>query len=475
MAVSAEEHYNVYNYDRWEEATASQAGYEASRSVSGSDLGCGEFSSPSDLFRDANDNFYVVDNGNDRVVVTDSEFREAVEVLDTFTYADGTETSLKSPEGIYVSEDTGYIYIADTGNSRCLVVDETGTVQMELTKPDSTLYENETFKPQKVVVDKAGNIYLVLSNITNGAAMFDDTGEFQGYFGSNSVEATAEVVANYFWNLIATDEMRANSSRNVAAGITNFDIDDEGFIYTVTQSSSAESDRVKKVNPAGYNLYSSLDVTFGDLDAPSDYTTQMVDIDVDDIGRLNCLDLESGRVFQYDEDGNLLFILGTTADQVGGFSMKVTAIETMGSSIYVSDGMKNTITIFTETDFGEIVHEAVSLYNAGYYEEALEPWEEVLKRDGNYRMAYIGIASALYNEGDYEGSMKYAKLAESSKQYNKAFEGYRSEWLDENFTWVVLVVVLLVVVWIIFYIRRRHKKKNEPKNLIDLLHEGEEE
>ena len=59
-------------------------------------------------------------------------------------------------------------------------------------------------------------------------------------------DATAEVVANYFWNLIATDEMRANSSRNVAAGITNFDIDDEGFIYTVTQSSSSEADRVKK-------------------------------------------------------------------------------------------------------------------------------------------------------------------------------------------------------------------------------------
>ena len=478
-AVSAAEHYNVYNYDRWDEATSSQAGYEASRAVSGTDLGCGDFNTPSDLFRDAEDNFYVVDNGNNRVVVTDSEFTEAVDILETFYYEDGSETTLSAPEGIYVSEETGYTYIADTGNSRCLVVDAQCNVQMELTKPDSTLYENETFKPQKVVVDKAGNIYLVLSNITSGAAMFDSSGEFQGYFGSNSVEATAEVVANYFWNLIATDEMRANSSRNVAAGITNFDIDDEGFVYTVTQSSSSESDRVKKVNPAGYNLYSSWDVTFGDLDTSSadtsDYTTQMVDIDVDDIGRLNCLDLESGRVFQYDEDGNLLFILGTTADQVGGFSMKVTAVETMGENIYVSDAMKNTVTIFTETDFGEIVHEAVSLYNAGYYEEALEPWQEVLKRDGNYRMAYVGISSALYNEGDYEGAMKYAKLAESSKQYNKAFEGYRSEWLDANFTWVILVLVVLIAVWIFFYIRNRKKKKNEPKNLIDLLHEGEEE
>jgi len=361
------------------------------------------------------------------------------------------------------------------------VCDLDGNVQLELTRPDSTLYENETFKPQKVVVDKAGNIYMVLNNITNGSAMFNSDGEFQGYFGANSVDATAEVVANYFWNMIATDEMRANSSRNVAAGITSFDIDDEGFIYTVTQSSSSEADRVKKVNPAGYNLFSVLEATFGDLNSVYDstanenYTTQMVDIDIDDMGRINCLDLETGRVFQYDEDGSLLFILGTTADQLGGFSMKVSAVETMGKNIYVSDAMKNTVTIFTETEFGGIVHNAVALYNAGYYAEALEPWREVLKRDGNYQMAYIGISSALYNEGNYKEAMKYAKLAQSRNLYDKAFEGYRSEWLNQNFTWIILVVVVLIAAAVFFHFRNKKKKKNQPKNLIEMLHEGEEE
>lgn len=479
--ASASEHYNVYNYDRWDEATPSQAGYEADRTVSGADLGVGDFDSPSDIFRDYEDNFYVVDTGNDRIVVVDSAFEKVQTVYDSFTDLDGGQTTLSDPEGVFVSEYTGYIYIADTNNSRLLVSDMDGNVVMELTRPDSTLYENETFKPEKVTVDKAGNIYLVLSNITNGAAMFNSDGEFQGYFGANDVEATAEVVSNYLWNMFATDEMRANSSRNVAAGITNFDIDDEGFIYTVTQSSSSQSDRVKKVNPAGYNLYSSLDVTFGDLESVYDsntnenYTTQMVDLDVDDIGRLNCLDLETGRVFQYDEDGNLLFIMGSTSDQTGGFSLKVTALETMGENIYVTDAMKSTVTIFKETYFGSVVHEAVGLYNEGYYEEALDPWRQVLTLDGNYRMAYIGISSALYNQGDYKGSMKYAKLAESSKQYNKAFEGYRSEWLNANFGWVIAVVVVLIALWIFLWIRKKRRTKNQPKNLIEMLHEGEEE
>ncbi len=479
-AAATAEHYNVYHYDHWNEAIPSQAGYHAVRAVSGLDLGCGAFNTPSDLFRDAADNFYIVDSGNNRIVITDGTFTESKQVLAHFTRQDGSETTLKAPEGIYVSEYTGLLYISDTGNSRLLVCDMQGNVQLEITRPDDALYENETFKPQKVLVDKAGNIYMVLNNITNGAAMFRSTGEFQGYFGANAVDATAEVISHYFWNLIATDEMRANSARSVAAGITNFDIDEEGFVYTVTQSSASESDRVKKVNPAGHNLYSSWDITFGDLTSLYDantnenHTTQMVDIDVDDVGRLNCLDLESGRVFQYDDDGNLLFIFGTTADQVGGFSMKVSAIETMDENVYVADAMKNTITIFSETDFGGIVHQAVSLYNDGYYAEALEPWREVLKRDGSYRMAYIGISAALYHEGDYEGSMKYAKLAESPSRYNKAFEGYRAQWLSRNLNWLILVVVVLGAFWIFCHIRNRKKKKNPPKNLIEMLHEEEE-
>ena len=479
--VSADEHYNVYNYDRWSEATPSQAGYAAARAVSGQDLGCGDLNTLQDIYRDSENQFYLVDSGNNRIVVVDEGFTKAVDEYSTFTDTDGSKTTLSAPEGIFVSEYTGLMYIADTGNSRLLVTDMDGNIQMSLTKPDSTLYENETFKPQKVVVDKAGNIYAVLNNITNGAALFNSSGEFQGYYGANAVEATAEVVAGYFWNLIATDEMRANSSRNVAAGITNFDIDDEGFVFTVTMSSSSESDRVKKVNPSGVNLFSGLDVTFGDLaslyDAATNQTfsTKLVDIDVDDIGRLNCLDMETGRVFQYDEDGNLLFIMGSRSDQLGGFSLQPTAVETMGSNIYVTDGLKHTVTIFEETDFGEIVHEAVGLYNDGYYEEALEPWYEVLRRDGNYRAAYVGISSALLNKGDYEGAMKYAELAESSLQYNKAFEGYRSEWLDANFTWVAIVVIALIVVFVVYRHFRKKKMKKQPKNLVDMLHEGEEE
>lgn len=450
VTAFAEEHYDVYNYDRWEEAIPSQAGYMATRSVSGKDLGIGDFSEPSDLFRDSHDRFYIVDTKNNRIVVTNSAVDEVEKVMDKFTMPDGSTTTLKTPEGIYVSPETELIYIADYSNSRVLITDYDCNVQMEITKPDSELFSQElTFLPQRVLADKAGNVYIVLGNITTGAAMFSPEGEFKGYYGANTVEATSQVISNYFWKLISTEEMRSRQARTVPTGITSFDLDDEGFIYTCTQSTSQKKDTVKKLNPAGNNLFGSLDTSWGDIQSMWDsntsknYQSMICDIDIADDGNINCLDLTTGRVFQYDKEGNLLFIFGSNSDQLGGFT-QVAALESYGNEVLVLDNRKNTVTIFEETDFGATVHEATVLYNGGYYEEALDPWFKVLQYDGNYRRAFLGISAAYLVQGNYEGSMKYAKLADSPYRYNRAFECYRQEWLSKHAVLVTVVLILLI-------------------------------
>lgn len=462
LTAFADEPYDVYNYDRWGEAIPSQAGYIADRAVSGNDLGIGHFSSPSDIFRDYNDIFYVVDTGNNRVVAVNSEFDEVIKVYDKFTMPDGSTTTLNKPMGIYVSEETELMYIADYDNARVLICDTDANVVSEITKPTSEVFDQKrTFLPQKVLVDKAGNVYVVLGNITTGAAMFSADGEFTGFYGANRVEATAEIIGNYILNLFTSDEKKARQARNVPSGITSFDIDGD-FIFTCTSSTTQTTDTVKKLNAAGDNIFSSLDLSFGDYTPMYDtstntnYEAKICDIDIGDDGNINVLDFTTGRVFQYDEDCNLLFITGTIAKQVGGFD-QVVALESMGSNLYVLDQQKNTVTIFVETSFGEIVHEATALYNSGYYEEALEPWYEVLKRDGNYRRAYIGVASALLNSGDYEGAMKYAELADMPSIYNKAFEGYRMDFLDEHFTVIVIAVIVIIIALVL--LSKRSKKK----------------
>lgn len=465
ITVHAQECYDVYNYDHWNETVPSQAGYLAKYSVSGKDLGIGDFSEPSDIFRDSHDRIFIADTKNNRIVVTNSDLTEVITIMDEFIYQDRSITKLKSPKGIYIAPESDVIYIADSDNSRVLVCDCDCNIKLEITKPESELFLQElTFMPQKVLADKAGNIYIILDNITTGSAMFNHKGEFLGYYGANTVETTSEVLANYFWKLISTEEMRSRTVRTVPASITNFDSDDEGFIYTCTQSASQKKDTVKKMNPAGTNLFSSLETSWGDYEAVYDFNTNknyqsmICDIDISDDGNINCLDFASGRVFQYDEEGNLLFILGSSSNQLGGFT-EVSALESVDNNLFVLDAGKNTVTVFEETNFGEIVHEATGFYNDGYYEEALALWYEVLQYDGNYRRAFLGISSALLVNGDYKGSMKYAKLASSSYCYNKAFECYRSEWLSAHMNQILIIILIMIGIKIIYVYLKKRKRR----------------
>ena len=259
--------------------------------------------------------------------------------------------------------------------------------------------------------------------------------------------------------------MRRYMTNSVPTAISGFDIDEAGFIYTCSSSLSQDVDKIKKVNAAGYNLFANLDVSFGDRPTAdySDYPqNSFVDLDVSPDGMINCLDYTNGRVFQYDEECELLFIFGGKGGQTGTFR-QVSAIESTENCVYVSDSQKNTITVFRKTDFGDIVHRAEKLYNAGYYEEALEPWFEVLKRDGSYRRAFIGIADAFINEGRYTEAMKYAKLADSRWRYDRAFEGAREKWISEHFPLLAAAALVIIALAVSLKIRKNIRKQPERR------------
>lgn len=461
--ASALETYDPYSYDRWGDAVASQAGYTAEKYVDGEMIGCGNFYEPADLFISHDNLMYIADRGNNRIVITDLDFNFIREMTE-FHY-NGETLTLKSPTGVYVDQYTGNIYICDTENDRVLKSDTEGNVDRIFTKPENELYDQGlTYKPSKVLVDKAGNVYVVVKSVNKGAVMFNADGEFLGFYGANRVEQTAEVLANAFWNLISTEEQRSRSAKQTPVGFTNFDIDDDGFIFTVTDSQETSTDLVKKLNPRGDNILDSLgaaDMKFGD-NPPAYYSiysknSSLTDIDLGPNGELNILDFEHGRIFQYDKECWLLFIMGGKGYQLGLFQ-SAAAIESHDNHIYVLDSRKNNITIFTRTVFGEIVTDAANLYNDGLYEESLEPWQNVLKYDGNYRRAYIGIGNALYNKYQYKDAMKYFKISISRDRYNRAFEGYRDDWLKANYMKCLAVIVVLVILIIVYkQLRKRGK------------------
>ena len=461
--VSALETYDPYSYDRWGDPVASQAGYTAEKYVDGETIGCGSLFEPADLFVSHDDLMYIADKGNNRIVITDLDFN-LVKEMKEFSY-NGETLTLKKPTGVFVDQYTDNIYICDTENDRVIKCDTDGNVDRLFTKPESELYDqNLTYNPSKVLVDKAGNVYVVVRSQTKGAVMFNSEGEFLGFYGANRVEATAEVIANAFWNLIGTQEQKDRRTKQTPIGFCNFDIDDDGFIFTVTDSQEVETDLVKKLNPRGDNILDSLgaaDMTFGDI-PPTYYSiyskkSSLTDIDLGPNGELNILDFQHGRIFQYDKECWLLFIMGGSGDQLGLF-LSAAAIESHDNHLYVLDSRKNNITIFTRTVFGEIVTEAANLYNDGLYEESLEPWQNVLKYDGNYRRAYIGIGNALYNKYEYKEAMEYFEISISRIRYNRAFEGYRDQWLKDNYVGAIIVIILIIVLLVVYNKLRKRGK-----------------
>ncbi len=518
----ADEPYDGYNYDWWEDPVPSQNGYVVDRVITGADIGVGDFKEPGDMFVSEDDHFYIADTAytnsekdglKGRIVVTDSDFKlvAAIETLDLSGVSDWvaeqdaklkahelteanykkiTDTYFDGPSGVFVDDDN-IVYVADNANDRVVsfTIEGEGTsavgkVLHIYTRPESDVYDaSTTFNPSKVLVDAAKNVYVCIKSITKGAVVFSENGEFNGYFGANRVEATADVLLNAFWKLIFNREQIKKMKKNVPVEISNFDIDSDNFIYTVTESKTVETDVIKKLNSAGTNIFINLGYSennFGDALTKyyrgQTYSSQITDVDIGDNGVINLLDLKTGRVFQYDDECNLLFIFGGIGAQKGTFRT-VNSVESMGTNVYVLDGRKASITAFKQTEFGAIVHEAITLFNRGKYEEARVPWEEVLRRDSNYWLAYIGLGNAYLNEGLYEEAMDYF-LYNSRVGYNDAFKGWRMDFIRDNFTIIAVIIIgLFAAVYIISSVRgkMRAKKRAEAERLFKAQNKGKEE
>lgn len=485
-SASADEPYTSYSYDYWQDPIPSQSVYRVGDTIAGNEMGLSQLrdqtsvlyvddlepiqmSNPQDIFYESTlQEFWIADTGNSRILRTDKDLK----LIGCYKTVDNSATAtLNAPEGVLakVDSETGklYLYIADTMNSRVVKAEVTGAMScssvLEFTKPDATIYttRSQSFSPEKIEVDQANNLYVVAKSVNAGAVVFDETGEFTGFYGANRVEATAEIIADRIWRVFQTDTQKEGMTLNVPAEFNNFDIDADGFVYTVTENATATQDAVKRLNAGGYNTWdnvSSDEYVFGDILWASDYsdtvsyTTKLIDVDISENGNINVLDFTTGRVFQYDQKANLISICSFGSPNYGNSSQKgvmgsVAALETMGNKIYVVDAGKGNITEFEETIFGEYVHSAFTLYGEGKYLEAKPDWEEVIKRDGTYTMAYVGLGKAYMKEENYKEAMDCFKDAYDQVHYDEAFKYYREQFLRDNFTKMIAVLIGLYIVW----------------------------
>jgi DNA-binding beta-propeller fold protein YncE len=444
----------TYNYDFWDEQVASPDAYRVSAYMLGTSFGIENFNEPQGLFVREN-RVYICDSGNNRIVVL--EVNEAgehiVSKIVTSVVIDSEESPLANPMDLFETRD-GDIYIADTNNMRILKLDSNWNYISTITRPyDESLDEFVEFQPLKLIVDFANRVFVQVRNVNKGLMEFDGRGEFAGYMGANKV---AFNVVDYVWKIIATQEQRARMIRLVPTEYNNLSLDHEGFIYVTnaTESTnviSTQTDPVRRLNAMGQDILirngykkPTGDIAYGTAGGVSG-RSRFIDVAAFENDSYACFDRARGRIFMYDFQGNLLYAFGGLGNREGYFLMPV-AIDRMGSALYALDSRTASVTRFDLTSYGEKINEALNLYKAGRYGDSANTWEEVLKMNGNYDQAYIGIGRAALRQGEYEKAMKYYKLKHFRLGYSKAFQFYRKQWMEENLWKIILVLGIIILV-----------------------------
>jgi len=380
---------------------------------------------PSDLFVHG-DRLYIADTGNGRILICDLEGN----------FIDQITESLSGPTGVFVTE-SGMVYVADPAVKMILVYDKAGGLLKTFETPTSPLFgTNAKYAPSKLVVNSAGTIYALSEGNASGIMTISDYGDFYGYFGANDTEIS---LANKIKRTIFTEEQLSSMQKNVPASANNLDIDDTGLVYTVTQGLGRNG--LKKYNMAGSNMF---------RDAYAD--ALVADVAVGSIDNIFTIS-KQGYMLEYTKDGELLFYFGGKDDgnnRMGLFINAVAIDVDAKNHIYVLDSDRGDITVFGETEYASTVHEALALYQDGFYLESKKPWEEVLSQNSLFDFAYRGIAKALYKLEDYSGTMTTARLGGSGNTYSSAFWQIRNQWLRKHIIdvfWVLVCFGILRWIW----------------------------
>ncbi len=460
--------YDCYNYDYWNNILYTPAPYVPDGSLGGSSLmwegnPLGAFRSPQDLCVSPDGKIYLADTGNNRIVVIDGGLKTVLQVIDHFEADGGTQT-FASPTGVAVSQNR-QLYVADSQNHRIVVLELDGTFVKYVQNPQSeVLDEGYIFTPLKVSVDYADRVYCVAQNMFQGIMVFTAEGDFTGFFGTISVKIS---LWEKFWRKFSTKEERSKQQLFIPTEFTGIDVDDEGFVYASNKDTDGIQ-AVRRLNPKGQdvirkglkeNLGGDLFFgTVGNYSGPS----QIVDVVYRDHGIYSLLDARRGRVFTYDHEGNLLYIFGGIGTQEGTFRTPA-AIEQLGSRLLVLDAQQGNVNIFSETEYGRLINQAVSLRYNGDEAQAVPLWSEVLRLDENNELANAGIGKAYLSAGDNEKAMTYLRRGMNRAYYSVAFKRWRNEALRGNISWflttLIVLIVLIVLIRRVVLPRRAERRK----------------
>ena len=388
----------TYTMDDQSEMVRTQDAYLPDRTIT--DLG---LSDPEDMIIDDNNQAYIVDTGNRRIVIFDLNTEKVVKVINKQTVE---------------SKDFEYVRRYD--------------------RPTAPIFADTNYEPSKVTVDSGNNLYIVSEGVYAGIIQLANTGEFLGYFTSNKATLTPQQV---FLKIIYTKEQQKKSAalNTLPSTFSNVYVDKKGTAYSVCMGKGG--DLLKKHSTNGKNMFNGAIIS-------SDAFT---DVTADDNGIIYASD-SKGFIWVYTSSGEVIFSLGEQAEDTdisGLFSSLTTIAVDRDGNIWTADGKKGFLQSFTPTEYATTIFKALDEYENGDYDDALKDWNYVLQLNQMSVLAHNGVAKAYFNAEKYDKAMEHFEIAGNRDGYSDAFWEVRNKSIQKWLGTVLVILIILIALKVI--------------------------
>lgn len=362
------------------------------------------------------------------------------------------EGILVNPMGLFVTEEA--IYVADKGAQKVFKLSHTGEILMELGRPDSYLFsEQSQYLPSAVAVSSQGIIFVCGEGAYEGLMQFDRNGVFQGYFAAN---ATKMSFSDRIKELVFNEEQMSQLLNRIPNALYNIDISDRDLIYSITQleANSVWTTAVQTENALKYHNMAGTDILSTDL---IEGEHNFVDVAAYRDG-LSFVVTNTGIIYEYDNTGNVIFSFGGLAGtERSGHFTNATAIEVDNQgNLYILDREGKYFQMFFPTEFANATHEALYKLSQGSYTESEETWLELLSLNGMSYVAHQGYGKVLYQQMRFKEAAEQFKIIGDKQSYSECMWEIRNNWFQSSLPYVL---VLLIVLFILGFVRKILLKK----------------
>lgn len=492
--------YDTYTYSISGKQMLSPTAYSTNTAITSADMGLlnsDKFDKPlqlngaSDIVTDDLGNVYIADSGNNRIVVL-NKYYKVTNIIDSYYDDAGQQVKFNKPRGVYVtdasktSDGSSYVFVCDTENKSIVVFDREYNYVRTITPPSSPLLDASRFKPVAVAVDIYGRIFVVADQTEEGVIVLSNSGDFTGYIGAQKVSYS---IIDIIWRKFQTKEQLAQQSRNIPSVYNNLTVDDDGFVYATSdkvseteqykaiKSKASDYSPVKKLNSTGHEIMkrNGFFDPGGEVDIfYAKEVSKISDVALGPEGMWTILDYKRSKLFTYDQQGNLLFAFGDGGEygQGGellgnGENFKAITYQTVDDTSYLlvldetSDSSnKFKLVVYSPTEYCETIISALRNQNEHDYDSSIRYWQDVLTKNNNFDLAYIGIGKALFSQGKYQEAYEVLQNAYETTYASKAFAEVRKEIIGK---WILLlaVVAIALIVGVVKFLGYAGRKNKE--------------